>query len=126
MRTHVVARVLKTGIPVRIHPQVRCTILNNDAMVGVVPQQRAPTLVTGAPLEHVRVRVLFTISEGAASSSLQVSVVQVPVRKGVIFLDSHLRKSHAHFAIHRNVCLLRSGVEIEYRIVDNTVFAAST
>ena len=101
--------------PVRVHAQVLATRFHDDAVVVVVPEKRAPARVAGAPLEHVRVGVLFTVREAAASISLQVTLVQVPIGNGVIFLDNFFAKRHARFAVLGNVIDLGSGVEIEYR-----------
>ena len=101
--------------PVRVHAQVLAATLDDDAVVLVVPEQRAPARVACAPLEHVRVSVLFTIPEAAASSSLQVTLVQVPIGKGVIFLDNFFAKRHPRFGVLGHVIRLVSGVEIEYR-----------
>merc|ERR1719353_1632008 len=109
----------KGAFAVRVHAQVLAASFHDDAVVVVVPEKRAPARVAGAPLEHERMSVLFTVLEAAASSSLHVTLVQVPIGKGVIFLNNFFAKSHPRFAVLGDVIRLGSGVEIEYRGVQH-------
>ena len=117
MRTYVVSGVPKAIFAVRVHAQVLAASFHDDAVVVVVPEKRAPARVAGTPLEHERVGVCYTVREAATSSSLHETLVQVPIGKGVIFLNNFVAKDHPRFVVLGNVFRLVSGVEIKNRVV---------